>query len=357
MISKVLNNAIPLCFLNDSRLVCYKRGRIVVLRDCKEDVSIPISISMNERLFGWSCKATRLLRFGVRSSIAVNSNHIIISIGNYLYEINLSTGEVSKGWFCGEGIRPLIMSNIMDIRGFEDGVYFGGYVHNHGMESVHIYHRKGVDDWETAYTFPKGTINHIHNVVADPFRQCLWVFTGDFDDAAAIWKVIDGFKTVERVRCGNQCWRGSMVFVMEEGLLYATDTPRADNYLYLLNLETMDLREVIPLPGSCIYGCQWKNNYVLATSVEGEGGKMGFFEKWLGRKRGKGIKDEYVHLFSGNIKDGFREIYKEKKDWLPFTLFQFGVFKFPIGVNKSEKLYFQPVATSKNDLCLMAIHD
>lgn len=36
----------------------------------------------------------------------------------------------------------------------------------------------------------------------------------------------------------------------------------------------------------------------------------------FGRKRGAGIKDEYVHMYCVNIKEGFKEIYKEKKDIL-----------------------------------------
>lgn len=54
------------------------------------------------------------------------------------------------------------------------------------------------------YTFPQGVISHVHNIIADPYRQCLWFFTGDFDDAAAIWKVTNGFKKVERVVYGDQ---------------------------------------------------------------------------------------------------------------------------------------------------------
>ena len=49
----------------------------------------------------------------------------------------------------------------------------------------------------------------------------------------------------------------------------------------------------------------------------------------------------------------FKEIYKEKKDGMPLYTFQFGVFKFPAGVNNTDALYFQPVATRKNDQCLV----
>ena len=75
----------------------------------------------------------------------------------------------------------------------------------------------------------------------------------------------------------------------------------------------------------------------------------------FGRKRGAGIKDDYVHMYMGNLQEGFKEIYKEKKDCMPYYTFQFGAFRFPAGVNNTDTLYFQPVATKKNDLKLMTI--
>ena len=74
----------------------------------------------------------------------------------------------------------------------------------------------------------------------------------------------------------------------------------------------------------------------------------------FGRKRGSGIKDDYVHLYCGNIDKGFEEIYKERKDRLPFYTFQFGAFKFPQGVNNSDILSFQPLATMDNDMDLIS---
>ena len=238
--------------------------------------------------------------------------------------------------------------------GFQDGIYFGGYLGNMDKNPVNVYHRVGEDKWEMVYTFPKGAINHVHAIVSDPYRNCLWIFTGDFDDSAAIWKVTDGFKKVERVACNDQKYRGCVVFVLPEGLLYATDAPFADDYIYLMDPETNEVKEICPIDGSCIYGCQWKDKYVFSSTVEGDGRNTSKMEFLFGRKRGAGIKDDFVHMYCGNLKDGFRKIFKERKDGMPYYTFQFGVFKFPYGINNSDVLYFQPVATKKNDLCLMA---
>lgn len=354
-VTKVASLTSPLCYLPDGRLVCYHHGIISILRDGKEEKKFSIPISVKERLLGWSRYVARLLRFGIRSAIAIDNEHIVISIGNMLQEVDLTKETITKGWFCGEGIRPLILTDVKDIDGFDDGIYFGGYLSNFDKKPVSVYRRSGVDDWQVVYTFPQGAINHVHNIVVDPYRKCLWVFTGDFDNASAIWRVSNNFKTVECVASNDQKYRGCVVFVLPEGLLYATDTPFADDFIYLMNPETKEVKELFPIHGSCIYGCKWKNNFVFSSTVEGDGRNTPKIEFLFGRKRGMGIKDNYVHMYIGNIEDGFKEIYKSKKDFMPLYTFQFGVFKFPVGNNSNNVLFFQPVSSMENDSCLMEL--
>lgn len=339
----------------DGRLVCYRYGKIVVLREENEEKSISIPISYKERLLGRNRLAFRLMRFGVRAALALDNTHVIVSIGNMLYEINLQNDNISQGWCCGEKTRPLMLTNVKGLEGIDDGVYFGGYLNNKVKNPVNIYHRVGADQWEIVYTFQQGTINHVHNIIADPYRQCLWIFTGDFDEASAIWKVTDNFRNVERVVCNDQKYRGCVAYALPEGLLYATDAPFADDYIYLLELNTLELRELFAIDGSCIYGCRWKDKFVFSSTVEGDGRHKSRWDFYFGRKRGAGIKDDYVHMYMGDLIEGFKEIYKLKKDGMPYYPFQFGVFKFPSGVNNSDTLCFQPVATKKHDLDLMTI--
>ena len=354
-LNEVTKHATPICVLADGRLLCYHREKILLLNKKNVEKTFVIPLRKREKVLGWSRFLSRLLRFGVRAAEAIDNERIVLSLGNKLYELNISTGKLSDGYYCGEGIRPLIFTELKDIQGFDNGLYFGGYLGNMGKMPVSVYHRVGVDKWRVIYTFPQGTINHVHNIVADPYRQCLWIFTGDFDEAAAIWKVTDNFKRVERVACNDQRYRACVAFALPEGLLYATDAPFADDFIYLLNTETMEAKELFPIHGSCIYGCKWKDKYVFSSTVEGDGRNNTRWQFYFGRKRGAGIKDDYVHMYMGNLQEGFKEIYKEKKDCMPLYTFQFGVFKFPYGVNNTDTLYFQPVATKKNDLSLMAI--
>lgn len=356
-ITPITSNTTPLCFMPNGLMLCCQKGRVKLFPSNQNDIVLDFPLNAKNRLLGSNRLFTRLSRIGVRAAVALDCSHTILSIGNWMYELNVDLGSITDGWYCGEGIRPLIMTVVKNIRDIEDGVYFGGYLGNKEKKAVNVYHRTGIDQWEVVYVFPQGVINHVHNIVADPYRQCLWIFTGDFEEASAIWKVTDNFQKVERVVSNEQKYRGCVAYALPEGLLYATDAPFADNYIYLFNPETFETNPLYPLHGSCIYGCQWKDNYVFSSTVEGDGRSMSRWEFYFGRKRGAGIKDDYVHMYMGNLNDGFHEIYKEKKDCMPYYTFQFGVFKFPYGVNNTDTLYFQPVATKKNDLRLMAIKD
>lgn len=351
----VSQNLSPLCFFPNGGLLCYRNGNLIRLNNGEVEKCYPVFYLFKERWLSRYRKVVRLLRLGIRSAIAIDDNHVLLSIGNMLYEYDFSICKLSSGYFIGKGIRPLVFTSVLGIVGFDDGIYFGGYLGNKNKEIVNVYKRIGTDQWIVVYTFFQGIINHVHNIVADPYRCCLWIFTGDFDSAAAIWKVEDNFRKVERVLCNNQKYRACVVFVLPEGLLYATDAPFTDNYVYLLNIETLEVEKKLFLSGSCIYGCQWKDKYVFSSTVEGDGRNMSLMEFLFSRTRGAGIKDDCVHLYIGDLEEGFMEIYQERKDHMPFYTFQFGVFKFPNGINEGMTLYFQPIATKKNDLSLMAL--
>lgn len=347
----------PLCYLPSGRLVCYRYGHVLIFEDSRIVKTLYVFNSKKECILGRCRYLYRLLRMGVRAALALDENVVLLSVGNKILELDLEDGTLSDGYFCGEGIRPLIFTQVVGVSSIDSGIYFGGYLGNRTKAPVFVYKRTGKDKWEVVYVFPQGTINHVHTIVSDSFRDCLWIFTGDFDEASAIWKVTDNFQRVECVCSNDQKYRGCVVFALPEGLLYATDAPFAEDYIYLMNPVNFSVKTIAPISGSCIYGCQWKDKYVFSSTVEGDGRNTSRLEFYFGRKRGGGIKDEYVHMFCGNLDEGFKEIYKEKKDCMPYYTFQFGVFKFPYGTNNTDKLYFQPVATKANDLKLVEINE
>lgn len=354
-IQKISPKTTPLCYLPCNKLICYKDGSLLEMIDSIVVKRHSIFHSMKERIAASSHLLYRGLRLGIHTAVTISAESIVFSIGNILYEYNLKEEKLSDGFCLVDRIRPLVFTKVKGVEGFEDMLIFGGYLGNPNKNPVHIYKRVKPDRWEIVYTFLQGAINHVHNIVADPYRKCLWAFTGDFDEAAAIWKITDNFQKVERVCSNDQKYRACVVYALPEGLLYATDAPFADNYIYLMQ-EDLSVTPLYPIGGSCIYGCQWKDKYVFSSTVEADGRNQTKMQFLFSRKRGAGINDDYIHLYCGNLEAGFEEIYKEKKDMWQF-LFQFGVFKFPTGKNNSDMLYFQPVATNNNDLKLLALKE
>ena len=356
-IKRIAKRTIPLCFLPSEKLICYKDGHLLVYNNGEVCNDIFIFNDFKERILGKNRFLSRLMRLGIRSAIAIDDDHVILSKGHSLYEFCLADGSLSQGFKTPNSSRPLIFTEVQSIIGFKDGIYFGEYLMNMDKTPVGIYHRIGVDRWEKVFSFSQGEVNHIHNIIPDPYRNCLWIFTGDFGEAAAIWKASDNFKEVKRVAFNNQMFRACVAYVLPEGILYATDTPFAKDFIYLFKTETGKVKEVFPIHGSCIYGCKWKDKFVFSSTVESDGLERNRWELLFTRKRGAGIKDDYVHLYMGNLHNGFKEIYKEEKDCMPLNTFQYGVFKFPYGVNNRDTLFFQPVATNKNDLALMRYNE
>ena len=76
------------------------------------------------------------------------------------------------------GTRPLHITSIPG-----GNVFWGEYFDNASRDEVHIYASiDGGVKWDVAYTFPRGAIRHVHNIVHDPWGECLWLLTGDYGD-------------------------------------------------------------------------------------------------------------------------------------------------------------------------------
>ena len=120
-------NLFPLCFLPSGKLVCYRYGNLLIMQEGEVIKSYRLFTSKKETLLGRSKLATRLLRLGIRTAIDLDEEHILLSIGNMIHEFDLSSGKLSEGYFCGEGVRPLVFSDVKGIDGIDDGIYFGTY--------------------------------------------------------------------------------------------------------------------------------------------------------------------------------------------------------------------------------------
>ncbi len=73
------------------------------------------------------------------------------------------------------GTRPLHVTAVPS-----GTIYWGEYFDNRERAEVHIYVSTDRGrTWQIAYTFPAGSIRHVHNIVYDRWGDCLWILTGD----------------------------------------------------------------------------------------------------------------------------------------------------------------------------------
>lgn len=206
-------------------------------------------------------------------------------------------------------------------------VFFGEYFQNMEKQAVNIY---GSDDngqtWNIVYTFPEGSINHIHGLFFDKYTNRIWVATGDRENECIIGYTEDEFKTFVEVYRGGQEYRTCHLFFYKDFIVFGTDTQYQQNVIKKFDRNTLEITELQKVQGSVIKGGQVGDVAFISTTVEPSDVNT----------------DKWAHLWV--TKDGlhWEEKYKAKKDWLPATLFQFGTFEFPqyYGIEKLERLYF-----------------
>jgi hypothetical protein len=349
---KTLRNLKPICFVNDW-IIMNKSSSIIILDAHSEKLikKIKIPIPITKRLLFIFKPTRRLFRLGAMNGM-FSMNKVFITIDKKLFSLTIDDFKLKEEHSFIKGNGPLHLKNIEGINKFNDGLYFGDYFANNSKEPINITRRNQDGTFEIAYTFPKGQINHIHNLIPDKFNDCVWILAGDFGEAAGIWQAKDNFKTVKKVLAGSQQYRSCIAFPTIEGLVYPTDSQFEQNHIRILKHEngTYVSEPIKAINGSVIYGCSIGDEIAFSTSTEPSFVNSNKLLFWLERKPGTGINKNESHLILGSLKDDFQTIEIKKKDFLPYRLFQFGTIMFPAGVNPTNKLFSYSVANTKNDL-------
>lgn len=119
------------------------------------------------------------------------------------------------------GTRPLHITATPSQR-----IYWGEYFDNRDREEVHIYvsEDRGAT-WHVAYTFPAGAIRHVHNIVNDRWRNCLWILTGDEARECRVLRASHDLNSVEPVLEGNQQARAVAAIPTKKRSIYRPTLP------------------------------------------------------------------------------------------------------------------------------------
>ena len=184
---------------------------------------------------------------------------------------------------------------------------------------------------EKKYEFPLGTIQHIHGILADNQNNRVLILTGDKNEESCIWEAKNNFQSIKKLIGGSQKYRSCVAFFYGNDILYATDTPLEQNYVYRYKIDTNEISEVLKLQGPCIYGASFQDEYgeqqyIFITSVEPDASMHGWKYR-LTYKLGKGISDRYSYINLLSSSGEKRVLMRGKKDLWPIWLFQFGNFR------------------------------
>lgn len=301
----------------------------------------------------------RLLRLEPRLLTKLDETRCILAYNGNLLIIDLKKWKIVNTISLRDGMHsPLNYDRTNGISNLPEGIIFGDYFSNDDRSTVNVYcFNKAEEELIVLYSFEAGKVRHIHSCVTDVENNRVLVLTGDEDAESGIWALNTDNKTLKPILCGSQQYRACVAFVENDTIIYATDTPLSNNYIYAYNEKKKELNKIIDIPGSCIYGIDFsfleEKFYMFATAVEPDS-RLGKIRYLTTRKRSRYIKDNYVHIYLGNLKRGFKDVFSFEKDIMPMGLFQFGNVEFKLSEDK-KNLIIQPTAVKKVDGCSLVI--
>jgi hypothetical protein len=285
-------------------------------------------VSVNTRL------TSRLFRDGFHALAVSPSGGLVAAVAGAIVTARPNEAEFHLTHVITRGTRPLHIAAVP-----EGPVYWGEYFDNAAREEVHIYgSTDGGATWAAAYTFPRGAIRHVHNIVYDAWERCLWVLTGDYGDECRILRAACDFSRVEAVLQGNQQARAVALVPMADGLYFSSDTPLESNFVYRLDRQG-NLSRLASISSSSIYGCSVGDRVFFSTMVEPS----------------EVNRDRHVRIFggrgsAGRVRDDWRPLLEWKKDRWSMRFFQYGNGFLPDGNNATPYLAVSTIAVEEDDM-------
>jgi hypothetical protein len=287
---------------------------------------------------------SRLVRDGFHALSVLPSQGVVAAVPGAIITLRPNESRFQVTHKITSGTRPL---HITAVPG--GNVFWGEYFDNASRDEVHIYvSTDGGATWDVAYTFPKGAIRHVHNIVHDSWGNCLWVLTGDYGDECRIIRASYDFRHVEIALQGHQQARAVALVPTESGLYFSSDTPLEANAIYHLARQEPDCQEptrqetdrqgnlsqLAPLTSSSIYGCRVGRDVFFSTMVEPS----------------KQNTDRSVRIFGARDGRDWRPLLAWQKDRWPMRFFQYGNAFLPDGENSTPYLAVTTIAVESEDM-------
>jgi hypothetical protein len=261
--------------------------------------------------------SARLFRDGYHSLVGLPDGTLIAILPKIIGVLAPGAPRFEETFTIPRGSRPLNLAVTPD-----GGVFWGEYFDNKERDEVNIYGSlDGGRSWHPVYTFPKQSIRHVHSINYDPYRNCLWILTGDLGEECRFLRASPDFSSVEVVLSGNQQARAVSLLPFEDGVYFATDTPLEQNYIYHLTQDGR-LDRLFPVNSSVFYTCRVSRAMFFSTVVEPSPVNHDQTTTLLGSADGK----------------NFVVLLRWPRDIWPLMYFQYPNIFLPTGDNDSDIL-------------------
>ena len=215
----------------------------------------------------------------------------------------------------------------------EGVIYWGEYFDNSERAEVHVYaSTDGGHAWDVAYTFPQGNIRHVHSITYDPYRDHLWMCTGDYGAECRIMRVSNDWRVVETVLEGSQQSRTVRPIPAPDGLYFATDSELEQNYICRLG-DDGSLEQLHPINGPGMWSCQAGAGFFFSSDVEPS----------------KVNLDPFATVYGSRDGNTWSRLVAWRKDPWHKLLFQYGNIMLPRGINDSDILAATGMAVRSED--------
>lgn len=288
-----------------------------------------------ERLISTFRLSRQLLRLGIHHLLPLPDGNVFVTAKRKAYVV-AKDGHVVSTFTGYTGNKPGHQGVCM----LPDGtIFLGEYTLNPKRDHDTKLYRStdGGRSFQVVLTLKKDEIRHIHFVKYDPYEQCVWLGTGDEDRENLLLRSDDCGDTWERVGGGSQDWRAIGVCFDEQYLTWGTDAGSVpdQNHIIRMDRKTHALQVLANAEGPC-HGCgSFSDGRVfISTGVEG----------------GENEKDRFARLKEVNSVR-IVEHEKKKKDIFPLIL-QFGVMRFPLGTENTDRVVYTTYALSGNGECV-----
>jgi hypothetical protein len=343
------------------KVVLAKRNKIYLADMSLQGLEYKCSISYPNiiiRIISHFRLLQRLFRLELGPAIPLNEKGcFLIFYRNQLFHVNLALNRVKQEFIPGIKHRPLQLIKCKSPESY-GVIYFGEYTPNFSFKSVNIYKRDLSGKWSIVFKFSKGQINHIHGIYEDVKRHCLYILTGDFDQAAGVWISNTSFGDVKPFVRSGQNSRACWIFPWGKRLIFATD--KQDDYNYICEINNFKKPIVLPkfpIAGSSIFfSSTHTNKIIFSTAVEPLSNNYFSIKSLFISQHAKGILSNSSCVYAGTPEQGFQIVFSDKKDFWSYKLFQFGNISFPVGESSDSKyLHFYCTALKDSDNVTYAV--